>query len=669
MNKYVKKLIETYANTFAFNPAVLSKGPTKKVSQQVTSSAYFPYQPKTDEELKKILRDHINNRNFDFNDITLYFMPNHTTLFNNKLLKDVDLEELREYAFEYRPKTNRELKDLVDRVYNSHLNRNNMQLSDIDVTHVEDFSEVFKDRGVSNNIAGWNVSNGKNFSKMFYNGWTKKDEHPLDLSKWDVSSGVRFDYMFYQFKDLSSSYANLKSPITGIGEWNVKNAKTFNHMFALVGGFNEDLSKWNVSNCEDFSYMFKNCRVFNGDLSRWSVGKSKSFSNMFLWCSKFNSDLSRWDVSNSKSFTYMFCQCVEFNADLSRWNVSNGVDFHSMFWCCKSFSCDLSKWDVSSGEIFESMFGYCERLKLDANKWDMSNAVNVHGFNQDSPGVILDIDKFVNEKGYIYKPATKEDLIEIINMYISDEYYDLNEINVSLITDFSGLFYNLSSIESKIDAYEEKHGTRETYHSDFQLDISKWDVCNGEDFSYMFAETDFINFDDIKNWNVSNGKNFSHMFETIYDTYNTGLKIDLSKWDVSNCEDFSYMFHQYHALYDFDFSTWDVGNGRNFAHMFDHGRLSDNFNPTNWDMSNAEDLSYMFESCMFKKVDLSSWDVRNVKNFNGMFAGCTRYTGNLDKWFISPEATMQGIFDYYSNNVCPLIKNPPSWYRESEQTN
>ena len=32
MNKYVKKLIETYANTFAFNPAVLSKGPTKKVS-------------------------------------------------------------------------------------------------------------------------------------------------------------------------------------------------------------------------------------------------------------------------------------------------------------------------------------------------------------------------------------------------------------------------------------------------------------------------------------------------------------------------------------------------------------------------------------------------------------------------------------------------------------
>jgi hypothetical protein len=32
MNKYVKKLIETYANTFAFNPAVLAKGPTKKVS-------------------------------------------------------------------------------------------------------------------------------------------------------------------------------------------------------------------------------------------------------------------------------------------------------------------------------------------------------------------------------------------------------------------------------------------------------------------------------------------------------------------------------------------------------------------------------------------------------------------------------------------------------------
>ena len=70
--------------------------------------------------------------------------------------------------------------------------------------------------------------------------------------------------------------------------------------------------------------------------------------------------------------------------------------------------------------------------------------------------------------GYKYFPKDKDELREIIEEHYKNHNYNLNDIDVSQITDFSFLFTN--------DAY--------TGYKDF--DISKWDVSNGVDFSYMF---------------------------------------------------------------------------------------------------------------------------------------------------------------------------------------
>ena len=83
----------------------------------------------------------------------------------------------------------------------------------------------------------------------------------------------------------------------------------------------------------------------------------------------------------------------------------------------------------------------------------------------------------------MYFPETKEELKDIILQRIKSEgnEIDLNDIDVSNVTDMSHLFAN----------------------TDFNGDISEWDVSNVKNMSYMFSNCESFN-QDISNWDVSN---------------------------------------------------------------------------------------------------------------------------------------------------------------------
>ena len=170
---------------------------------------------------------------------------------------------------------------------------------------------------------------------------------------------------------------------------------------------------------------------------------------------------------------------------------------------------------------------------------------------------------------YKYFPKTKKELKDIIFKRIKAEgnEVDLNDIDVSEITDMSNLF--------------EK--------TNFNGDISSWDVSNVTNMHAMLGACKQFN-QDISKWDVSNVTSMNSMF------YNCkSFNQDISEWDVSNVTKMSYMF------------AW-----------------CEDFNQdiSNWDVSNVTNMRAMFSYCKSFNQDISNWDVSKVKNMNNVFNDC-----------------------------------------------
>ena len=115
---------------------------------------------------------------------------------------------------------------------------------------------------------------------------------------------------------------------------------------------------------------------------------------------------------------------------------------------------------------------------------------------------------------YSYIPKNKYELKKIIYTRMFEEGIDcdLNDIDTSLITDMSWLFYNL----------------------DFNGDISNWNTSNVTTMYWMFASSKFNG--DISEWDVSNVLNMRKMF--LFSNFNK----DVSNWKINKECDICDMF-------------------------------------------------------------------------------------------------------------------------------
>ena len=153
----------------------------------------------------------------------------------------------------------------------------NVVIRNLDVSLVEDLSELFKDiaDGVKTlDLSGWKTSNIKDISWMFSGCGSLES---LDLSGWKTSNVEDMHGMF-------SHCENLKS--LDLSGWDTSSVKNMNYMFVKCKSLESlDLSGWNTSNVEDMGQMFYLCSNLEFlDLSGWDTSSVKNMSEMFFRC-------------------------------------------------------------------------------------------------------------------------------------------------------------------------------------------------------------------------------------------------------------------------------------------------------------------------------------------------------------------------------------------------
>jgi len=130
----------------------------------------------------------------------------------------------------------------------------------------------------------------------------------------------------------------------------------------------------------------------------------------------------------------------------------------------------------------------------------------------------LKITKNISKQNkYNYHPKTRDELEKLVFHLIDErgEHGDLNDIDTSEIRDMSEIFM----------------------HTNFNGDISEWNVGKVKNMELMFSLSKFTGENgDISRWNVSSVEKMNSMFS------GSNFNQDISKWDVSNVIHYANIF-------------------------------------------------------------------------------------------------------------------------------
>ena len=197
--------------------------------------------------------------------------------------------------------------------------------------------------------------------------------------------------------------------------------------------------------------------------------------------------------------------------------------------------------------------------------------------------------------------------------------------------------------------------------TDFNADISKWDVSNVTDMGFMFSSALSFN-GDISNWDTSSVTNMGYMFSGA-----SSFNQPLNNWNVSNVKIMDSMFE---SAKDFnqDISNWDTSSVTDMGFMF-ASASSFNGDISNWDTSSVTDMIFMFTSALSFNGDISNWDTSSVTIMASMFDSASSFNGDISNWDISSVLWMYNMFDGSAlsrDNYDALLKG---WSEQNVQSN
>lgn len=180
--------------------------------------------------------------------------------------------------------------------------------------------------------------------------------------------------------------------------------------------------------------------------------------------------------------------------------------------------------------------------------------------------------------------------------------------------------------------------------TNFNADLSAWDISKATDISQMFRGCTAFNnggSSGINNWDVSNVTKMAEIFQSA-----TNFNQPLNNWDVSNVttSGLSNMFNGA-AAFNQDISSWDTSNITTMFQMF-RGATSYNNGGValTWNVSNVTNLSWMFFGATNFNADISSWDISSCTNLSRMFQSATNFNQNIGGWNTSNVTNVDAMF-------------------------
>lgn len=237
-----------------------------------------------------------------------------------------------------------------------------------------------------------------------------------------------------------------------------------------------------------------------------------------------------------------------------------------------------------------------------------------------------------------FQPTTGAELRALVS-----NHTPLDEIDVSLVEDFTGLFEGYRGNFHGIEHWDMRNAVtiRNMFRgcSYLTANLAFWQFTGKlTDISGVFEGCGVFNRD-LSGWYTGSVKSMARAFAGCANFNHPGI----TRWDVSQVEDFSSMLEGCTA-FDQDIGLWTTTSGKNFS-RFLKGCMRFNRDIGILDLSSAEDLSHMLSGCFLLRCDISTLNVSSAENLAGMLEGCEGlYDADLSGWDVSRAKSIDRIF-------------------------
>ena len=244
------------------------------------------------------------------------------------------------------------------------------------------------------------------------------------------------------------------------------------------------------------------------------------------------------------------------------------------------------------------------------------------------------------------------------------ENYSHRQAHLTSVTSFGNIgldtlayaFYfaeNLSSVPASLPASVKNLSGLFANCTNFNQDISNWDVSNVTDMSIMFGNASAFN-QDIGDWNVGNVTNMNSMFRMA-----SSFNQDIGDWNVGNVTDMNYMFLMA-PVFNQDIGDWNVGNVTNMNSMFCSAPVF-NQDIGDWNTASVTDMSFMFCDAKAFNQDIGGWNTGSVTNMSGLFDWAINFNQDISDWNTANVTDMSYMFDAESVGQNAFDQNLGEW--------